>query len=104
MSAMIKTAPVERAARRRPAWRANLVWYALMAGASLITVLPFVWLLTTSLKGPADAVFSLPPQLLPRNPTLGNFARVWSQLAIWRFFLNSIFVATLTVALSVLVA
>jgi putative chitobiose transport system permease protein len=67
-------------------------------------VLPFLWLLTTSLKGTQDAVFSLPPQFLPRFPTLGNFAKVWNQIAVWRFFLNSLFVAALTVTLNVTVS
>jgi putative chitobiose transport system permease protein len=89
---------------RRQRWVGNLFWYLALLLASLITVLPFVWLLMTALKGQEDAVFSLPPQFLPRHPTLNNFARVWDQLAIWRFFLNSLFVATLTVALNVLVS
>jgi putative chitobiose transport system permease protein len=101
---MIESLAAARDGRRRPAWRENLIWYALMAGASVITVLPFLWLLTTALKGPSDAVFSLPPQLIPREPTLANFARVWAQLAIWRFFLNSLFVAAFTVLLNVLVS
>lgn len=61
-----------------------------MTLASLLTVLPFLWLLSTALKGPTDAVFSLPPQLIPGDPTLNNFVRVWNQIQIWRFFLNSL--------------
>lgn len=104
MSTIAKPIPSSQEGRGRPRWVSNLLWYALLLLASLVTVLPFLWLLMTALKGPSDAVFSLPPQFLPRDPTLNNFARVWDQLAIWRFFLNSLFVATLTVALNVLVS
>jgi putative chitobiose transport system permease protein len=104
MSTIAKPIPSPRAEGRRPRWLANLGWYALLGLASLITVLPFLWLLTTALKGPSDAVFSLPPQFLPREPTLNNFVKVWNQLPIWRFFLNSLFVAALTVTLNVLVS
>lgn len=104
MSTLVKSAPEARAPGRRPEWVSNLFWYGLLLLASLVTVMPFLWLLTTALKGPEDAVFSLPPQFLPRDPTLGNFARVWEQLPIWRFFLNSLFVAALTVTLNVLVS
>jgi putative chitobiose transport system permease protein len=103
MGTIVKPIPSSQE-RQRPRWVSNLLWYALLLLASLITVLPFLWLLTTALKGPEDAVFSLPPQFLPRQPTLNNFVRVWEQLAIWRFFLNSLFVAALTVALNVLVS
>ncbi len=104
MSTIAEPLPSSRAGRRRPAWVTNLFWYLVLGLASLVTVLPFLWLLMTSLKGPSDAVFSLPPQFLPRDPTLGNFARVWDQLPIWRFFLNSLFVAAFTVTMNVLVS
>lgn len=104
MSTMVKPLPSSREGRRRPRWASTLFWYGLLVLASLATVMPFLWLLMTALKGPSDAVFSLPPQLIPREPTLANFAKVWDQLAIWRFFLNSLFVALLTVTLNVLVS
>lgn len=104
MTELAVPAARQRSSRRQPAWLQALVWYVALGLASLITVLPFVWLLATSLKGPADAVFSLPPYLLPKNPTLNNFARVWNQIAVWRFFLNSLFVAAATVVLNVTVS
>lgn len=104
MRILTEQLPASRAGRPRTPWVSHLFWYALLGLASLVTVLPFLWLLMTSLKGPADAVFSLPPQFIPRDPTLNNFVKVWQQLAIWRFFLNSLFVAALTVTLNVAVS
>lgn len=104
MSTIVKPIPTSQTSRQRPAWLSNLFWYVVLGLASLVTVLPFLWMLMTALKGPNDPVFSLPPQLIPREPTLGNFAKVWAQLPIWRFFLNSLFVATLTVTLNVLIS
>lgn len=103
MSTIAEPLPSSQAGRR-PVWVNSLFWYLVLGLASLVTVLPFLWLLMTSLKGPSDAVFSLPPQFLPRDPTLGNFGRVWDQLPIWRFFLNSLFVAAFTVTLNVIVS
>lgn len=92
-------------AKRAPkALGSAIGWYTVLGIASVITVFPFFWLVTTALKGPSDAVFSLPPQWLPNEPTLNNFARVWQQIAVWRFFLNSLFVALCTVVLNVTVS
>lgn len=98
--------PIPATATRRPNRRVleTLGWYCVLGFASLITILPFFWLLTTALKGPNDAVFSLPPQIFPNEPTLNNFVRVWEQLTIWRFFLNSLFVAAVTVVLNLIVS
>ncbi|NJN17925.1 MAG: carbohydrate ABC transporter permease [Oscillochloris sp.] len=93
--------PTARTQRRRPEWISNLFWYFMLGAASLITVLPFFWLVTTALKGPNDAVFSLPPQYFPHEPTLNNFVKVWDQIAVWRFFLNSLFVAFVLVIVNV---
>jgi putative chitobiose transport system permease protein len=103
MSTMVNQLPSIQP-RRANAWAQNLLWYLLLGLASLITVLPFFWLLTTALKGPGDAVFSLPPQYLPNEPTLNNFVKVWNQIAVWRFFLNSLFVTFFTVAFNMVVS
>ena len=50
-------------------------WYAVLIAMAVITVFPFAWILLTSLKGPADAIFSVPPQFLPNDPTLATTAR-----------------------------
>ena len=91
-------------ARRRLIKPKNVLWYAVLIGMSVITVFPFAWILLTSLKGPNDLIFSVPPQFLPNDPTLNNYAKVWDALPVPHFFLNSIVVSILVVVLNVLVA
>ena len=91
-------------ARRRLIKPKNILWYAVLIGMSVITVFPFAWILLTSLKGPNDLIFSVPPQFLPNDPTLNNYAKVWDALPVPHFFLNSIVVSILVVVLNVLVA
>jgi putative chitobiose transport system permease protein len=79
-------------------------WYALLSLLALITIFPFLWMLLTSLKGPTDEIFSVPPQLLPGHPTLDNYGMVLDQLPVPTFFLNSIIVAVAVMTLNVLVA
>jgi putative chitobiose transport system permease protein len=89
---------------RRRTWPATLLWYLTLGLLALGMAFPFLWILLTSLKGPADAIFSVPPQFLPNDPTLANYGRVWDALPIPLFFLNSILVASATTGLNVLVA
>ena len=93
---------VRTRARRRKALQ-TVFWYAVLILISLVTVVPFLWIFLTSFKGPLDQVVSVPPQLIPRDPTFANYVRVWNQLPVGKFFLNSIFVAVCTVTLNVLV-
>jgi putative chitobiose transport system permease protein len=78
-------------------------WYLLLVAIAAVFVFPLLWMVLTSLKGPTDAIFSVPPQFIPNAPTLDNFRRVLDQLPIGRFFLNSIIVATTVTALNLLV-
>ena len=43
---------------------------------AVITVMPFVWMFTSSFK-PSSVVFEMPPTLLPSEPTLNNFQRLF---------------------------
>ena len=79
------------------------IWYAVLISISLVTILPFVWMLLTSLKGPQDPIFSVPPQFIPAHPTLDNYGKVLDTLPILSFFRNSIVVAVSVTLLSVLV-
>ena len=98
--ATLRGASWPRARRRLEA----AFWYALLSLLAVITIFPFVWMLLTSLKGPTDQIFSVPPQLLPGHPTLDNYATVLDQLPVPTFFLNSITVGVAVTALNVLVA
>ena len=82
----------------------NAFWYFLLLLMSVVTVTPFLWIFITSIKGPQDQVVSIPPQFIPHDPTIDNFIRVWNQLPVGRFFLNSITVAAVTTGLNVLIA
>jgi putative chitobiose transport system permease protein len=80
----------------------TIFWYVVLGFVAIITAFPFIWVLSMSLKGPHDAIYSVPPQLIPQEPTLDNYVRVWNQLPISRFFLNSIVVSIGTVILNLL--
>jgi putative chitobiose transport system permease protein len=78
-----------------------LLYFALSCVAG-VTVFPFLWVLFTSFKGPEDAVYSVPPQLLPLHPTIDNYIRVWNLLPVGRFFLNTIIVVVSVVVINTL--
>lgn len=76
--------------------------YLLLSAIALAMLLPLVWLISTAFKSPAENIFQFPPQLLPSQPTLQNFVRVWQANPFGRYLFNSTFVALLTVVLNLL--
>lgn len=82
--------------------------YLILVALVISAVGPFLWLLSTALKGPTENIFAYPPQFIPEHPTLQNFISVWNKVPMFWFFLNSIAVTLLTIffniSLSVLAA
>jgi putative chitobiose transport system permease protein len=76
--------------------------YTLLSAIALAMLLPLLWLLSTAFKSPQENIFAFPPQFIPATPTLQNFITVWQQNPFGQYFLNSIIVAVLTVALNLL--
>jgi len=63
----------------------------------VIVVLPFLYMVTTSLMDEFE-VLRAPPAVLPAHPRFGNYAAALTALPFWRFFLNSGIVSLCVVA------
>jgi putative chitobiose transport system permease protein len=76
--------------------------YALLGLIAIVMLVPLVWLVSTSLKSSSENIFQFPPQLIPSQPTLENFVKVWQTNPFGRYLFNSTLVAGLTVCLNLL--
>jgi multiple sugar transport system permease protein len=88
------------AAMERPQWTARLrlvrkgILIGLLIAGGIVMMIPFLWMITTSLKTRAE-VFAISPTLLPANPRWENYADMWSALPFASFFVNSFKLAVL---------
>ena len=80
----------------------TILIYGLLGAIALVTLFPLLWLISTALKSPTENILQSPPQLLPSQPTLNNFVRVWRSLPFTQYLYNSTLVAVLTVGLNLL--
>ena len=65
-------------------------------------LVPLLWLVSTSLKGPAEDIFTSPPALWPSQPSLEAYRRLFSDNPIATYLLNSTIVSGLAVLANVL--
>lgn len=79
----------------------GVLTYSILLAIAIAMLIPLLWLTSTALKDPTENIFQFPPQLFPQRPTLENFVRVWQSQPFGQYFLNSLFVAGLTVTLNV---
>ena len=69
--------------------------YILLIMGGLVMIVPFAWMISTSLKS-GQYVLSMPPQLIPNPATLDSYRRIFELYPIGRMLFNSLFVAGLT--------
>ena len=88
------------AAMERPHWRARSrlvrrgILVGLLIAGGIVMMIPFLWMITTSLKTRAE-VFAVSPTLLPASLRWENYADMWNVLPFAAFFVNSIKLAAL---------
>ncbi|RSK29419.1 carbohydrate ABC transporter permease [Bacillus sp. HMF5848] len=70
----------------------KLLFYLVLILGAAIMIIPFIWMLSTSLKT-SGATMVLPPQILPEEVHWGNYQRVAEAFPVFRFLFNSLFVA-----------
>ena len=70
----------------------KLAVHFFLAVVLLLTIVPFLWMFSTSLK-PEESIFAIPPELIPSKITLGHYKELFTRVRFMLFFGNSIFVA-----------
>ena len=78
--------------------------HAVLITVCILSLLPFLWLLSTALKGASENIFQYPPVFLPKEPTLDNFREVLRLVPILKYVLNSFIVAFFTVVLNLILS
>jgi len=82
----------------------NIWLYVALIALAALTIVPFIMALSISIKGENEAIFSMPPQLLPDNFTLDNYLTVWNTIPIPRYLLNSILITFFGVILPLILS
>ena len=76
----------------------KVILYAVLIFISLLMLVPFAWMLSSSLKLDKD-VFIVPIQWIPENPQWENYIKIWTKIPLAKFVVNT---AKLTVIVTLL--
>jgi ABC-type glycerol-3-phosphate transport system permease component len=73
-------------------WFTNALIYGLLIGVSAFMILPFIWMISTSLK-PPDEIFAIPPIIISPNSSLKAYAYLQEQYKILGIVKNTFVIA-----------
>ncbi|MGN1164110.1 MAG: carbohydrate ABC transporter permease [Candidatus Ornithospirochaeta sp.] len=77
----------------------RVFYNALAVCLSLVAVVPFLWMLTTSLKS-SGALMAIPIEWIPKHPALDNYLKLLKVSGLIRSVFNSIMVTVMAVSLA----
>lgn len=66
----------------------RVILYAVLIFVSLLMLVPFAWMLSSSLKLDKD-VFIVPIQWIPENPQWQNYVKIWTKIPLAKFVVNT---------------
>ena len=89
-----------RSSRRPPGSPPHWPRHAIMIVVSFLMLIPFYWVLKTSLTG--ENIYAWPPRIIPVDPHLFNYVDVWYLIPFARYLLNSVIVTLMAIAGSLL--
>jgi multiple sugar transport system permease protein len=104
MATIERTTPVvmerKRARRKAHLTTGQIFVYAVLLIGLVYTLVPFLWMLSTSFKS-ASEIVRLPPTVIPENFTLKSYQTIFTdpRVPLARFYLNSIIVTCSIVAM-----
>lgn len=74
---------------------ADILKYVILIAGALFTLMPFVWMVLSSLKS-SNEIVAIPPTMFPKTLMFSNYAEAWAAAPFPRYFLNTVFIATVT--------
>jgi multiple sugar transport system permease protein len=93
-------APAPVGGHRSPAAKVRAVLsQTLLSVIALLFLLPIIWMVLSALK-PSAEVFTVPPKPFGSKIMFSNFADAWNYLPFGRFILNTVFVAAVGTAIT----
>lgn len=77
----------------------RIIIYVLLLTVIIVTVLPFVWMLSASIKTDREVFQMNPFVLIPENAKWSNYISIWSRIPLWTFIKNTIILTVTVTAL-----
>ncbi len=71
------------------------VIYLILTGGAIVAMLPFLWMLSTSLMTLGETILR---QTLPKTPQFINYVEAWNEAKFYKYFVNSVIIAAVTLA------
>lgn len=96
------TALVPKSSIRRNRIIGKIALYAVLFLITACMIIPFLWMLSASIKTNTEVFKVTPFQFIPDVPQWSNYAKIWTKIPLARFIGNTVFLTIVVTALQML--
>ncbi len=87
---------------RKKAIAGKVLVYAILILIAVLMIIPFIWMLSASIKSDREVFQMNPFVLIPENPKFSNYHDIWTKIPMLRFAENTIFLTIVVTFLQLL--
>ncbi len=80
----------------------KVIIYILLIIVALVMIVPFLWMLSASIKGDAEVFKMNPFQWIPDKPKISNYAEIWTRIPMAKFVQNTVILTIVVTFLQLL--
>ncbi|MCI9174345.1 MAG: carbohydrate ABC transporter permease [Lachnospiraceae bacterium] len=93
---------MKTASMKRNRMIGKIVLYLLLILITALMVIPFLWMLSASIKNNADVFKVNPFQFIPDEPRWDNYIRIWTKIPLMHFIGNTVFLTIVVTLLQLI--
>ncbi len=87
---------------RKKAIAGKVLVYAILILIAVLMIIPFIWMLSASIKSDREVFQMNPFVLIPENPKFSNYHDIWTKIPMLRFAENTVFLTIVVTILQLL--
>lgn len=87
---------------RKKAMAGKVLVYAILILIAVLMIIPFIWMLSASIKSDREVFQMNPFVLIPENPKFSNYRDIWTKIPMLKFAENTIFLTIVVTILQLL--
>ncbi|MCR5778377.1 MAG: carbohydrate ABC transporter permease [Lachnospiraceae bacterium] len=80
----------------------KIVIYAILIIIAALMIIPFLWMLSASIKSDAEVFKMNPFQWIPDTPKFSNYTQIWKRIPLAKFVQNTVFLTIVVTFLQLL--
>ena len=87
---------------RKKAIAGKVLVYAILVLIAVLMIIPFIWMLSASIKSDREVFQMNPFVLIPENPKFSNYHDIWTKIPMLKFAENTVFLTIVVTILQLL--